>query len=316
VPPPHEEFLLLRPGWSTRQIARELRRAGVIPSANAFLIYHYAIQRRSLKAGEYEFRRAASAVQVHERLARGDTFKRTVVVPEGYNRFEIAAAVEKAGLGSRAEFLQFTGSDTALIRDLDPQAASLEGYLFPDTYQFSRIQSMPEIVAAMVRRFRQEVRSLGLLPPAGSAPRVALPAGVSFHDLVTLASIVEKETAVPEERALVAGVYYNRLARNMLLNADPCLIYAALMEGHYDGAISRADLQSDSLYNTYKHRGLPPGPIANPGRGSLQAALHPAVSDYLYFVSGGNGRHRFARTLGEHVHNVVLYRRTRAAGNR
>jgi UPF0755 protein len=312
VQPLQEQDLLLRPGWSTRHIATELSQAGVIRSASAFLFYHYVIHPRSLKAGEYKFDRAASALQVHERLVLGDVFKRTVVAPEGYNIFEIAIAVENAGLGSRSDFLNAANHETGLIRDLDPQAKSLEGYLFPDTYEFSRIQSMTDIVGVMVRRFRQEAHSLGLLPTGGVVNGGSAGAATDLHDLVTMASIVEKETAAPEERPLVAAVYYNRLAKGMPMDADPCIIYAALLAGQYDGAIHQSDLQSGSPYNTYKRPGLPPGPISNPGREALQAARHPAASGYLYFVSNGNGHHRFARTLGEHSRNVALYRRAMA----
>ena len=310
--PAQEQDLLLRPGWSTRRIAAELYDAGVIHSPSAFLFYHYVLQPHSLKAGEYKFERAASAVQVHQRLVRGDILKRTVTVPEGYNMFDIATAVENAGLGPRSEFLKAATGNTAIIHDLDPEAKSLEGYLFPDTHEFTRIQSMTDMVGVMVRRFRQESRSLGLLPPGGNVAGVATPVGADLHELVTMASIVEKETAAPEERPMVAGVYYNRLAKKMALDADPSLIYAALLAGHYDGTIYRADLQSDSPYNTYKRSGLPPGPIANPGREALKAAMHPAANPYLYFVSDGNGHHRFARTLNEHSHNVVLYRHAMA----
>jgi UPF0755 protein len=309
TPAPGEQVLLLRPGWSARRIALELKNHGIIRSANTFLLYHYVAKPRSLKAGEYKFDEAANAVQIHDRLVRGDIFKRTVVVPEGYNLFEIAAAVEAAGLGSRDEFVRAARTGTALVSDIDPQARSLEGYLFPDTYQFTRTQSMADIAGTMVRRFRQEARELGLLPPPGAGQVSTLARAVDVHRIVTMASIVEKETAAAEERPRVASVYYNRLAANMGLAADPSVIYAALLEGRYNGTIHQSDLQSESPYNTYKHPGLPPGPIANPGRESLRAALHPADTDYYYFVSDGNGHHRFARTLDEHSRNVALYRR-------
>ncbi|MCI0348200.1 MAG: endolytic transglycosylase MltG, partial [Acidobacteriales bacterium] len=163
-----------------------------------------------------------------------------------------------------------------------------------DTYRFMRTQSLDDMAAAMVRRFRQEARSLGL--------------NGEFHRVVTMASIVEKETSVAEERPLVASVYYNRLARKMGLYADPTVVYAAQLAGRYRGTIYQSDLQFNSPYNTYRYRGLPPGPIANPGRASLQAAMQPANSDYLYFVSDNNGGHRFARTSREHGRNVALYR--------
>lgn len=215
--------------------------------------------------------------------------------------FEIANAVAQAGLGSAGDFLAVAREDIALVRDLDPNAKTLEGYLFPDTYQFTRIDSARDIAAAMVRRFRQEAQQIRLL------------GNPDMHRIVTMASIVEKETAAPEERPLVASVYYNRLARNMLLAADPTVIYAALLAQKYRGTIYQSDLQFDSPYNTYKYPGLPPGPIANPGAASLRAALHPAHSDFLYFVSDNNGHHRFARSPQEHARNVASYRRSVAA---
>jgi UPF0755 protein len=305
--PKQATYVLLRPGWSTRHIATELKKSGAIRDSNAFLLWHYLGRPRSLKAGEYKFERAENAIQVHQRIASGDVFKHTVVIPEGFNIFEIAAAIEAAGLGPREDFLKVVTSGK-LVSDIDPQAKSLEGYLFPDTYQFTRTQSMADMAAVMVRRFRQEAKAIGLLNGGPNA--------VDVHRIVTMASIVEKETAAPEERPMVAAVYYNRLLKKMALDADPTIIYAALLANDYQGTITRADLQIDSPYNTYKFAGLPPGPIGNPGRASLQAALHPATSDYLYFVSDNNGHHRFARTLDEHSHNVALYRKAVAAANR
>ncbi len=289
-------YLLLRPGWSSRHIARELKKAGVIRSETGFLLAHYILKPTSLKAGEYKFDRSANTLAVHDRIIRGDVYVHTVVIPEGFNMYEIAAAVEEAGLGTRVDFLKVAQGDASLISDLDPQATSLEGYLFPDTYEFTRTQSMTDMAAAMVRRFRQEARALALAQ--------------DVHRVVTMASIVEKETAVPAERPLVAGVYYNRLEHKIALNADPSVIYAALLDGRYQGTIHESDLQANSPYNTYRHAGLPPGPIANPGRDALVAAMHPQATDYLYFVSDGNGHHRFARTLEEHARNVAAYRRT------
>ena len=234
--------------------------------------------------------------EVWERLTRGDVYARTVVVPEGFNMYDIATAVEQAGLGPASDFLTAAQNDLFLLKDIDPDAKSLEGYLFPDTYQFTRIDSAHDIAAAMVHRFRQEAQKIGLLGRS------------DMHRVVTMASIVEKETADPNERPLVAGVYYNRLNRNMMLAADPSVIYAALLAGRYRGTIYASDLQYDSPYNTYKYPGLPPGPIANPGVASLQAAMHPKQTDYLYFVSDNNGHHRFARDSGRACRNVAAYR--------
>ena len=298
--PSETKFVLLKPGWSTRHIATELQANGVIHSWRAFMLYHYLAKPRSLKAGEYKFASEESALKVHDRLMRGDVYVHTVVVPEGFNMFDIAAAIEAAGLGSRRDFLDEAQKQTSLIRDLDPEARTLEGYLFPDTYGFTRTQSMQDIVGIMVHRFKQEAKQIGL--------------NADVHRIVTLASIVEKETAAPEERPLVAGVYLNRLSKGIALDADPSVIYAALLAGRYQGTIYQSDLKFDSAYNTYKNPGLPPGPIANPGKASLQAAMNPTQTDYLYFVSDNNGHHRFARTLDEHNHNVALYRRAVAGG--
>ena len=294
ITPSGQQFVLLRQGSSARSIAKQLQQEGVIRSWPAFMLMHY-YKVRPLQAGEYLFDQPANAIQVYRRLARGDVYVRTVVIPEGYNIFDIAQAVEAAGLGSVQEFINLARSQRALIADLDPEAKSLEGYLFPDTYKFMRTQSLEDVASAMVRRFRQEARALGL--------------NSDVHRVVTMASIVEKETSVPEERPLVASVYYNRLAHNMGLYADPTVAYAALLAGRYRGAIFQSDLQFKSPYNTYRYRGLPPGPIANPGRASLQAAMQPANTDYFYFVSDNNGHHRFARNSREHGRNVALYRR-------
>jgi peptidoglycan lytic transglycosylase G len=288
-----QQFVLLRPGSSARTIARQLRQAGVIRSWPAFLLLHY-YKVRPLQAGEYLFDHPANMREVYRRLAAGDVYVRTVVIPEGYNLFDIAQAIEAAGLGKSADFINIARGQRTLVGDIDPEVKSLEGYLFPDTYKFARTQSLPDMAAMMVRRFRQEARALVL--------------NTDVHRVVTMASIVEKETSVPEERSVVASVYYNRLTRKMGLYADPTVAYAAQLAGRYRGTIFQSDLQFDSPYNTYRYRGLPPGPVANPGRAALQAAMHPANSDFMYFVSDNNGHHRFARTPREHSRNVALYR--------
>ncbi len=297
--PAAKTFVMLHPGYSTRRIASELKSAGVIRSEQAFILWHY-IHRRPLQAGEYLFEKAADLMDVQRRLARGDVYFHTVVVPEGFTMFDIARAVEAAGLGPAENFLKVAQSDTALITDLSSGAPSLEGYLFPDTYQFSRMQTMQDIAAAMVKQFRQVAHQIGLIAAAGT---------IDIERPVIMASIVEKETAVAEERPLVASVYYNRLAKNIALDADPSIIYAELLAGTYTGALHHDDMRFDSPYNTYRHAGLPPGPIGNPGKSALEAAMHPAQSDYYYFVADAAGHHRFARTIEEHNKNVDAYRR-------
>jgi UPF0755 protein len=294
--PPGPTFVLLRPGYSTRRIALELKSEGVIRNASAFVLWHYFHHNRSLKAGEYLFDRAADGRTVHDRLARGDICVHTVMIPEGYTIFDIAQAMQDAGLSTRQEFLSAAKSETSLITDLAPEAKSVEGFLFPETYRFTRMQTLQEMIAAMVKQFRQVAGEIGL--------------NSDVQRVVTLASIIEKETAAPEERSLVASVYQNRLANKVALQADPSVIYAELLEGSYGGALHHADIRFNSSYNTYTHPGLPPGPIGNPGRSSLEAAMHPANTDYYYFVSDGNGHHRFAHSLEEHNRNVAALRKT------
>lgn len=295
--------MLLHPGYSTRRIANELKAAGVIRNADAFILWHYLHHKRSLKAGEYLFDRSVNSLDVHRRLAHGDVYFHTVVIPEGFNMFDIGQAVQDAGLGSSADFIKVATTDTALIADLAPDAKSLEGYLFPNTYEFTRMQTMDEMAAAMVKQFRQVAREIGLAPDGQS---------VDIQRTVIVASIIEKETAAAEERPLVASVYYNRIAQHQALQADPSVIYAELLQGTYSGALHHTDMQFNSNYNTYTHPGLPPGPIGNPGKTSLEAAMHPANTDYLYFVSNGNGHHRFAHSLEEHNRNVAAYRKVMA----
>jgi len=303
VEPSTETFVMLRPGYSTHHIAAELKSSGIIRSEKAFILWHYLHRGRSLKAGEYRFDQSRNMIDVHNRLARGDVYFRTVVVPEGFTMFDIARAVEAAGLGPAEDFLKVAQSDTALIADLAPSASSLEGYLFPDTYQFSRMMTMQEMAAAMVKQFRQVANQIGLIQTQEGTPSEGL------DQTVIMASIIEKETAVAEERPLVASVYYNRLEKKIALDADPSIIYAELLAGTYTGALHHDDMHFDSPYNTYTHVGVPPGPIGNPGKSALEAAMHPAQSDYYYFVADAAGHHRFARTIEEHNKNVAVYRR-------
>ena len=292
--PSEQKLVQLKSGSSARHIAAELKKAGIIHSQYAFLLWHYSHGHKALKAGEYSFDHPERLRDVYDRIARGDIYVHYVVIPEGYNIYDIAHALEDAGLGRHEDFLRVAQTDVSLIRDLDPQAPTLEGYLFPDTYRFTRTQSLHDIAAVMVHRFHQAAHEVGL--------------NQDFHSIVTMASIVEKETAVDTERPEVASVFYNRLKRRMPLSTDPTVIYAALRDDRYRGTIYRSDLQYDSVYNTYRHTGLPPGPISNPGKPSLLAAMHPANTDYLYFVSDNQGHHRFSSTPEEHARNVAAYR--------
>ncbi len=286
-------------GTGTRAIARQLEGAGVIRSRATFLALHVLWSRRTLQAGEYTFDRPASTLEVLRKLQLGEIAYKVLVIPEGYNRFEVAAAMAAQGYCTPEECRQAT-QDSSLIADLAPQAETLEGYLFPDTYHFPLRARPEQLMRAMVERFRQVYSSMN--PPGENRP---------VHEIVTMASLIEKETALSEERPLVAAVFYNRLRRGIALQCDPTVIYAALLENRYDGVIRQTNLGSRSPYNTYVHRGLPPGPIANPGKNSLVAARHPAASDFLYFVADAEGgSHRFSRTLAEHNTAVRQYRRS------
>jgi UPF0755 protein len=313
--PSGQTIVLLHPGYSTHRIAAELKKAGVIRSERAFVLWRYLDQRRSLKAGEYMFEKPANMIDVQRRLKRGDIYFHTVVVPEGYTMFDIARAIQDAGLGSADDFLKVARTDTTLISDISPNAHSLEGYLFPETYEFTRMMSMQDMAAAMVKQFRQVARQIGMIQgptliasSETQPPSAAMDPG-ELERTVTMASIIEKETAVPEERPLVASVYYNRLNKHIALDADPSIIYAELLAGTYQGALHHADMQFNSPYNTYRNAGLPPGPIGNPGRSALEAAMHPAQTDYYYFVADAQGHHRFAESFEEHNKNVAAYRR-------
>jgi UPF0755 protein len=295
VTPPGEAIVEVVPGMGTRAIGTLLAEQGIIHSRYVFDFWH-AVRGGTLKAGEYQFAQGATIPAVYNRIVRGDVYTRTVTIPEGYNLFDIAQAVQDAQLGSKESFLAAAHDNVALIRDLDPDAKNLEGYLFPDTYRLQRRLSPSQILAAMVKRFRQAAALVGI---AGD-----------YHRVVTLASLVEKETPVADDRPLVASVLQNRLAKDMPLMTDPTVIYAAMLENRYRGTIYQSDLKRDSAYNTYRHSGLPPGPICSPGTASLLAALHPADSHYLYFVAdpGAAGHSRFAATLEEHERNVTAYR--------
>jgi UPF0755 protein len=235
--------------------------------------------------------------EVYDKLRRGDVYTVTVVVPEGFNIFDVAHAVATAGLDSEADFLAAERDHTELIRQWSPRADSLEGFLFPDTYKFTRHATAVQMLAAMVRRFGQTADRLGLALVAGDVRRT-----------VTLASLVEREVHVDSERPLVAGVFENRLAAGMPLQTDPAVQYASELRGTWTGVIHQSELHSDSAYNTYAHAGLPPGPICNPGLAALKAALRPAKTDYLYFVADAHGATRFSATLAEHNGQVAAYR--------
>ena len=302
-----EQFVEIPAGTSAPAIGRLLIGAGIVRDEPTFRAALWWTGRsQALQAGEYRFDRASSPVNVIERIARGDVYARPLTFPEGLTIHEMSRVYEARGFGSAESFLA-AARNAALIQDLDARAPDLEGYLFPETYALTRSTTVERLVRSMVDRFRatytDELRSR-----AGAQ-------GLTARQVVTLASLVEKETARPEERPLVAAVYRNRLKIGMGLQADPTVVYALQKAGRYDGNIRRADLAFDSPYNTYRYTGLPPGPIAAPGRASIEATLMPASVGYLYFVSRNDGSHVFSETLAEHNRNVqefqVLYFRRR-----
>jgi len=292
-------------GMHTRQLARRLAAAGVVRNQWLFLAARALRPGPTLKAGEYLFTGPETPWQVLGRIARGDVFLLSITVPEGENMFDIAWRLESAGIASREQFLA-AARDPALIRDLDPKAPSLEGYLFPDTYRFSRHVTARQLAKMMTDRFRAVWRALDAPPEA------------DVHRVVTLASLVETEARLPGERPVVASVYANRLKLGMALQADPTAVYAALLENRYRGQIFASDLSDRNPYNTYQNPGLPPGPVANPGLASLKAALNPADTNYLYFVAraDGSGAHHFSTGLAEHTVAVQKYRRAVAKAER
>jgi UPF0755 protein len=296
--PPRETFLDFPSGTGSSEMAQKLQDAGVIRTRYAFWILR-VWKRGSLKAGEYRFADPDSAFNIYNRIHRGDVYTRAVTIPEGFNLYDIASAIEAAGLGDRAAFLQAAHTNVDLIKAYAPAATSLEGYLFPDTYRFSHHTTARQMQEVMIRRFHTEITALGLTPATGDIAHT-----------VTMASLVEKEVHFDDERALAAGVFANRLSRGMPLQTDPTVTYAALLANRWTGVIHRSDLDYDSPYNTYRHAGMPPGPICSPGIAALRAALHPATTDKLYFVADGNGHTQFSAGLQEHTEKVTAYRKT------
>jgi UPF0755 protein len=294
--PGDEQFVIVAPGTGTAAIGRRLVETGVVRDEFAFRAALWWTGRsRDLQAGEYRFDRPIAAVEVIERLSRGDVYTRRLTFPEGLTIREMAELFESRGFGRRAAFIE-AAANVALIKDLDAEATDLEGYLFPETYALPRDTPAARLISMMVDRFRATYMD--------DWRRRAEAEGMTTRQVVTLASLVEKETAQPQERPVVAGVYRNRLKIGMALQADPTVVFAMQKAGKYDGNIRRDDLAIDSPYNTYRYPGLPPGPIAAPGAASLEAAVMPASVSYLYFVSRNDGSHVFSETLAEHNRNV------------
>jgi UPF0755 protein len=292
-------FVELPHGTGTQAMANALESAGVIRSSWAFMLQRALRRSARLQAGEYRFTDAASVYQVFDRISRGDVYTFEFTVPEGSNMFDIGRLLEEKGIAPAADFLEVATKPT-LIHDLAPNAQSLEGFLFPSTYRLTHNSTAAQVAKMMTDEFRKEWAKV----KAGQSA-----ATLDLQKAVTLASLVEKETGVAEERPLVASVFTNRLAKGMRLECDPTTIYAALLEDRYRGKIHKSDLASTNPYNTYQNSGLPPGPIANPGADALKAALAPAETKFLYFVAKpAGGGHQFSATLADHAKAVQVYR--------
>lgn len=289
--------LVIESGTAAPAILRRLEAEQLIRHAWLARLYLiHVLDDPALMAGEYSFSPPMRAVDVLGKLTRGEVSSHPVTIIEGLDLEETAAVIAAAGFGD-LDLLRAQMNDPRRILDLDSAAVSLEGYLFPDTYRFARGTSEEQIVDTLVDTFRQRLAEAGGASESG------------VRELVTLASIVEMEAQLDDERPLIAGVFSNRLERGMALGADPTVIFALKLEGRWDGNIRRPDLQMDSPYNTYRNVGLPPGPICSPGLASLQAAARPAAIDSLYFVSRNDGSHVFARTLAEHNRNVDVWQK-------
>jgi UPF0755 protein len=297
-------FVGLPHGASSRAVAHLLKQNGVIRSSTAFEVYARRHPKRRLQAGEYFFNQPISGRDVFWQIADGHVFQQPFTVREGETIFDIARNLEAGKLMSANEFLT-AARNPELIREMSPKATSLEGYLYPATYNLPRHPAANELAAQMVKKFKEEWNRIASAQPIAPSP------AISGH-IVTLASLVERETPKPDERPVVAGVFENRLSKGMRLQCDPTVIYALELIGQYKGSLTGADLQIDSPYNTYAHGGLPPGPIGNPGEVALRAAMTPAKTNYLYFVANTEGGHFFSATLEEHNRNVTKYRRLMA----
>lgn len=296
VTPPGIQRVKVAPGSALPQIARQLEQAGVVGDARRFArLASWREAAQKIKAGEYEFTRAATPGEILDRLVAGDVIKIRITVPEGFTLKEIAARMAAAGIGTTEQFVK-AATDLARLSKLGVPGKNLEGYLFPETYTVTTTTTPVEVVHAMVAQFERQ-----LTPDLLTAARAS---GLGRHELVTLASIVQKEAGNEDEMPLIAAVFHNRLRKGMLLQADPTVIYGI---ADFDGNLTRRHLTTPTPYNTYTQKGLPPGPIASPGLAALRAAANPAQSQALYFVARGDGRHEFNVTLEAHNRAVRRY---------
>ncbi len=298
---PERVIFEVEKGQSAKDIAQNLKKKGIIKKTWPLLLgYRIFSSSQSLKAGEYSFQLPISPKDVLHLLTEGQVILHTITVPEGLIIEETAELMESQGFAEKDDFID-ASSDTALISSWDKEATTLEGYLFPETYSFPKNTTAEDIVSAMISQFFLVFNEKWRLR--------ADEMGMSVRDVVIIASLVEEETSLPEEKPLVSAVFHNRLKKGMKLDCDPTIIYVLKRKGTFKGRLRTKDLRLDTPYNTYLYPGLPPGPIANPGRDSLKAALFPADEKYLYFVSKNDGTHHFSLTFREHQKAVNTYQR-------
>lgn len=292
-----EEVFIVRDGSSLREVAQDLEKGGLVKSKTLFVLWSRMMgHSKGIKSGEYILSASMPPVKILEKLRRGLILTHIITIPEGYTREEIADLLDAKELVDRNLFLSLM-EEEAVLQKYGVSGPNLEGYLFPDTYQFGRGVSPSLVIDTMVRRFWQMV---------GPFTDRARETGMSMGEIVTLASIVEKETGRREERALIASVFLNRLKRGMRLESDPTVIYGL---ERFDGDLRKKDLAQESPYNTYLVHGLTPGPICSPGLESIKAVIFPAQTEYVYFVSKNDGSHHFSKTLSEHNRAVEKYQR-------
>ncbi len=286
------------PGMEVESIGQRLSEKGLLRTPLSLYIIH-ALYRKKLRAGEYEFRGWVSPFEVYETIASGKVKLYRVVIPEGSDLFDIAEILSKNSIVGREEFLEFAMKDT-FPKSRGLELPTVEGLLFPDTYMFAKDTKPERIVEVMYENFLRKTKDLR---------DILRYKELSFEEWLTIASMIEKETALREEKPIIAAVIYNRLKKGMLLQIDPTVIYALKLRGLWRGKLYPSHMAIDNPYNTYRFHGLPPSPICNPGLDSLRAALAPAEVDYLYFVADGKGGHIFSRTYKEHLRNVRNLRR-------
>ncbi len=302
----HQEIIFeIQKGESFKEITNNLFEKGLLGHKNAFYFFARATgQTARVKAGEYLLATDMNALEILNIITSGKSFERTVTLSEGLNIFEIAEIFQQKGICSKEEFLKLVRDPKIIEKYLSEKQISLEGYLFPETYAFTRFTSAEQLIEMMIKKFKDVWSEL----------KLPLPNGWTRHKVITLASIVEKETGAPEERPLISSVFHNRMAKGMLLQTDPTILYGMAEEqGKLVLNIRKADILRPTKYNTYVIKGLPPGPIANPGREAILASVKPEQSKYLFFVSMNEGRHAFSETYKEHQEAVRKYQIDRQA---